>query len=100
MIPMTLLIAPSVPLSRVPAPLSRVPVVARSLYLLAQPHGGQRSARQNAWAGMSANAARSRARAEAEDAMATAVLRSRAGGSPRTHSASDCSRPHVLDVTG
>jgi hypothetical protein len=76
MIPTALLTAPSVPHPRVPAPLNRVPDVARSLFLMAQPHGGQRSARQNAWAGMSDNAARSRARAEAEDAMASALLRS------------------------
>ena len=35
----------------------------------ARPHGGQRTARRNAWAGMSADAARGRARREAEAAL-------------------------------
>jgi hypothetical protein len=56
----------------IPAPLAHAPSVAGSLLLLALPHGGQR----NAWAGMSADAARSRARADAEHALATAQLRS------------------------
>lgn len=59
----------------IPLPLSRTPHLVRSLSLLAFPDGGQRSARRNAWAGMSADAARSRARAEAEEAMQEAVAR-------------------------
>ena len=81
MIPTPALTVPFIPLSRVPTPLSRIPRVATFLYLLAQPHGGQRSARQNASAGMSENATRSRYRVEAEDAMAAALLRSQGRGS-------------------
>ncbi len=60
----------------IPAPLAHAPSIAGSLLLLALPHGGQRSARRNAWAGMSADAALSRARAEADRALALAELRS------------------------
>ena len=39
------------------------------------PHGGQRSARKNAWAAMSADAVLARSRREAEAAVAAAALR-------------------------
>ncbi|HWG93045.1 MAG TPA: hypothetical protein VNU66_02315 [Mycobacteriales bacterium] len=39
------------------------------------PHGGQHAARRNAWAGMSTDAARARARREADAAVAAALLR-------------------------
>ena len=51
------------------------PSLVQDLILCALPQGGQRTARRNAWAGMSADAARSRATREAEAAMAAAVLR-------------------------
>ena len=40
------------------------------------PHGGQRSARKNAWAAMSADAVLARSRRDAEAAVAAAVSRS------------------------
>jgi hypothetical protein len=49
-----------------------------SLLLTVLPHGGQRSARQNAWASMSADAQLARHRREADAAMDRAVLRARA----------------------
>lgn len=45
----------------------------QSLALLAVPHGGQRMARRNAWASMSAEAAWARSRREAELAMQRAL---------------------------
>ena len=53
----------------------RVPSSLQVLLMTALPHGGQRTARRNAWAGMSADAARGRARREAEAALAAAWLR-------------------------
>lgn len=47
----------------------------QDLLLVALPGGGQRTARRNAWAGMVADAARSRAAREAEEALAAAALR-------------------------
>jgi len=47
--------------------------LVQDLLLTALPGGGQRTARQNAWAGMSADASRSRARREAEAALEVAV---------------------------
>ena len=47
-----------------------------SQFLLAlAPHGGQRVARRNAWASMSTDSARARARREADAAMAVALRR-------------------------
>ena len=43
------------------------------LVLLALPHGGQQSARRNAWASMAADSARARARREADAALELAV---------------------------
>jgi hypothetical protein len=63
--------------STLPAPLRRTPSAVRTLYLLAFPHGGQRSARSNAWAGMSADLVRSRDRSEADDALRAAIARAR-----------------------
>lgn len=48
---------------------------ARDLLLLAAPGAGQLTARRNAWAGMSENATRARARREADTAMDRAVAR-------------------------
>lgn len=52
-----------------------VPVLVQSLLMTALPSGGQRAARRNAWAGMVADAARSRAQREAEVALAAAHAR-------------------------
>ena len=56
--------------------MSRRPVrPLQSLLLLALPAGGQATARRNAWAGMSADAARGRERRQAEAALAAADVR-------------------------
>ena len=47
----------------------RTVTLAQSLVLLLVPHGGQHTARRNAWAGMSADAARGRDRREAQAAV-------------------------------
>lgn len=60
------------------APLRRSSSVAQSLTLLLLPHGGQAHARRNAWAGMSADAARGRDRRAAEAAMSVADVRAHA----------------------
>jgi hypothetical protein len=49
-----------------------------SLFLTVMPHGGQRSARRNAWASMSSDASWARGRREADAAMERAQLRARA----------------------
>ena len=49
-----------------------------SLFLTVLPHGGQRSARQNAWASMSSDASWARNRREADAAMDRALLRASA----------------------
>lgn len=59
----------------------RVPSTVQDLLLTALPGGGQRTARRNAWAGMSADAARARARREAAEALALAVQRAGSTGS-------------------
>ena len=104
MIPVRALAFPLVPRPRVPAPLGRIPSVACALYLLAQPHGGQRSARQNAWAGMSGDATHRRLRVEAEDAMAAAQLRAEAEGSqgrgPGVRGPVVRPGPVALEITG
>jgi hypothetical protein len=58
------------------SPLSRIAVNAESVALMLLPHGGQRSARKNAWASMSEGSARARGRREADAAMARAVAMS------------------------
>jgi hypothetical protein len=57
-------------------PLSRTATTVQTLLMTALPHGGQRSARRNAWAAMSTDAVRSRARREAEAAIDRAVAMS------------------------
>lgn len=44
--------------------------LAQQLLLAVLPHGGQHTARCNAWAGMASDAARARARREADAALA------------------------------
>jgi len=56
----------------------------QSLLLAVLPAGGQTAARRNAWAAMSSDAARARARREAAAAMAAAEL---VHGRPRTGTA-------------
>ena len=51
------------------------PASLQTLLLLALPAGGQATARRNAWAGMSADAARGRDRRLAEAALAAADVR-------------------------
>ncbi|MCU1602738.1 MAG: hypothetical protein JWO22_3447 [Frankiales bacterium] len=48
-----------------------------TVLLTVLPHGGQRSARQNAWASMSADTQRAKSRREADAAMDRAILRAR-----------------------
>ena len=60
-----------------PVPLTRA---VQALVLAVLPHGGQHTARRNAWAGMSSDAARGRARREADAAVALAVAA--AAGAP------------------
>lgn len=55
--------------------LKRNLATLESLALAVLPHGGQRSARRNAWASMSADVAWARHRREAEAAMGAAVDR-------------------------
>lgn len=51
-------------------------VLGQAALLAALPHGGQRLARRNAWAGQSADSVRGRNRREADAALALAVARS------------------------
>jgi hypothetical protein len=55
--------------------LARTAGQLQGLALTVLPHGGQRSARRNAWSAMSADAAFARNRREAEHAMTAAVQR-------------------------
>jgi len=56
--------------------LARTATQLQGFALTVLPHGGQRSARRNAWSAMSADAAFARNRREAEHAMTAAVTRS------------------------
>jgi ketopantoate reductase len=47
----------------------------QSLVLMMSPHGGQHSARKNAWASMAQDAQRARQRREAEAAVGAAIAR-------------------------
>ena len=58
--------------------LKRNLATLESFVLAVLPHGGQRSARRNAWASMSSDAQLARQRREADAAMDRAVLRARA----------------------
>ncbi len=49
--------------------LGRTTSLAQSTFLAAVPHGGQGTARRNAWASMSSDAVRARGRRDAEQAM-------------------------------
>ncbi|MCU1591753.1 MAG: hypothetical protein JWP11_3009 [Frankiales bacterium] len=51
----------------------RTASTSQSALLLLLPHGGQNLARRNAWASMSADAGRARARREADAAMSRAA---------------------------
>ncbi len=72
---------PALPLPALPlAAVTRTRHLAVTALLAVAPHGGQRTARRNAWAGMSAGAAVARARREADEALraASAVGEARA----------------------
>ena len=56
--------------------LARTATTVQSLAITLLPHGGQRSARRNAWASMSSDAVRARSRREADIAMSRAVAMS------------------------
>ena len=53
--------------------LTRAAATAQQVLLQTLPHGGQRAARRNAWASMSADAAMARARREAAAALLAAT---------------------------
>jgi hypothetical protein len=53
--------------------LARTATTVQSVALTLLPHGGQRSARRNAWAAMSEGNTRARGRREADAAMSRAV---------------------------
>ena len=55
----------------------------QALALAVVPHGGQRTARQNAWASMSQGAVRARGRREAEAALEQALRRRQTGSQVR-----------------
>jgi hypothetical protein len=56
-------------------PLARSANRLQDLTLTVLPHGGQRSARRNAWSAMSSDAVLARSRREAEVAVAAAAAR-------------------------
>ena len=56
-------------------PLARSATRLQDLTLTVLPHGGQRSARRNAWSAMSSDAVLARSRREAELAVAAAAAR-------------------------
>jgi hypothetical protein len=58
------------------SPLSRFATTVESVARTLIPHGGQRSARKNAWASMSEGSTRARGRREADAAMARAIAMS------------------------
>ena len=57
----------------IPSQVRRTAAVSQQLLMAALPHGGQRVARRNAWASMAADAALTRARREAAEAMDWAI---------------------------
>ena len=59
-------------------PITRAASLTTTLLFTALPHGGQRTARRNAWASMSDDAALAGARHEANAALLQAEVRSRA----------------------
>jgi hypothetical protein len=56
--------------------ITRTARTVQTLTLTVLPHGGQRSARRNAWASMAADNTRAQSRREADAAMARAVAMS------------------------
>ena len=57
--------------------IARAASLTTTVLLTALPHGGQRTARRNAWASMSTDAARARGRRDADAAMAQSAFRAR-----------------------
>ena len=62
---------------------ARAASLTTTVLLTALPHGGQRTARRNAWASMSTDAARARGRRDADAAMAQSAFRARALDAPQ-----------------
>lgn len=60
--------------------LARAASFTTTVLFTALPHGGQRTARRNAWASMSTDATRARGRREADAAIAQSAFRARALG--------------------
>ena len=58
--------------------LARTASLTTTVLLAALPHGGQRTARRNAWASMSTDATRARGRREADAALAQSACRAQA----------------------
>ena len=58
--------------------IARAASLTTTVLLAALPHGGQRTARRNAWASMSTDATRARGRREAAAAMAQPSFRAQA----------------------
>ena len=58
--------------------IARAASLTTTVLLTALPHGGQRTARRNAWASMSTDAARARGRRDADAAMALSAFRAQA----------------------
>lgn len=65
-------------------PLARAASLTTTILLTAIPHGGQRTARRNAWASMSTDASRARGRREADAAFAQSAFRAQALSGPRS----------------
>lgn len=55
--------------------ITRTATQLQSFALAVAPHGGQGTARRNAWAAMSSDAAQARSRREAEQAVSRAITR-------------------------
>ena len=63
--------------------IARAASLTTTVLLTALPHGGQRTARRNAWASTSSDATRARGRREADAAMAQSAFRARALDAPQ-----------------
>ena len=61
----------------VPRPSAQRIANAQAAFLSLLPHGGQRTARRNAWSAMVDNSSESRTRSEADAALADAAARAR-----------------------
>ncbi len=67
-------------------PIARAASLTTTILLTALPHGGQRTARRNAWASMSTDAARAPRRREAGAALAKSAFQAQVpGGQQAAH---------------